>query len=263
MALESATILSELNASNPAGTDSTDRGDDHIRLIKSVLLATFPNIDGAVTATPAQLNAVASLAEDLAAFLPLDGSEPMTGDLNMDGNTVAGLATPTEDSEAATKAYVDAQIAAVLATVETNRQALYPVGSRLILGGSSANPATLLGFGTWSLVSQGRFMIGAGDGYNRGDTGGYAETSLTAQNLPEHTHQVFSGASKPSTSTRLTSTNTALDYAQPSFDGADFRYGIVGDDVEPTVGRTSKTGVGAPFSILPPYEVVNIWQRIS
>lgn len=45
MALESATFLSQLITSNPLGTDFQSQGDDHIRLLKSVLQATFPNAD--------------------------------------------------------------------------------------------------------------------------------------------------------------------------------------------------------------------------
>ena len=57
MGLESATFLSGLVATNPIGaTDPKSQGDDHLRLIKSVLLATFPNLNAAVNATPAQLN---------------------------------------------------------------------------------------------------------------------------------------------------------------------------------------------------------------
>jgi microcystin-dependent protein len=56
MPLETASYLSDLNVSYPAPTDLLGQGDDHIRLIKSVLKATFPNITGPVTATEAQLN---------------------------------------------------------------------------------------------------------------------------------------------------------------------------------------------------------------
>jgi len=57
MGLESATFLSSLVATNPIGaTDPKSQGDDHLRLIKSVLLATFPNLNAAMNATPAQLN---------------------------------------------------------------------------------------------------------------------------------------------------------------------------------------------------------------
>lgn len=56
MALESATYVNNLNASNPASSDSLKEADDHIRLIKQVIKNTFPNITGAVTATEGALN---------------------------------------------------------------------------------------------------------------------------------------------------------------------------------------------------------------
>lgn len=43
MALESATFVSSLDATNPPGTDKKKQGDDHLRLVKSVMKATFPN----------------------------------------------------------------------------------------------------------------------------------------------------------------------------------------------------------------------------
>ena len=57
MPIESASNISELNAANPLSTDSVSQADDHIRLIKSAIKATFPNINAPVTATAAQLNA--------------------------------------------------------------------------------------------------------------------------------------------------------------------------------------------------------------
>jgi hypothetical protein len=60
MPLEAGTFISDLNASNPAGTDTLDRADDHLRLIKSTVKATFPNITGAVTPTQADLNKLTS-----------------------------------------------------------------------------------------------------------------------------------------------------------------------------------------------------------
>ncbi len=57
MGLESATYISGLNANNPVNlTDIVGEGDDHIRLVKSCLLNTFPNITGAMTMTHTQLN---------------------------------------------------------------------------------------------------------------------------------------------------------------------------------------------------------------
>lgn len=56
MALESASYISQLNAANPLSTDTVAQADDHLRLIKSVLKSTFPNLNGPVTKTPAELN---------------------------------------------------------------------------------------------------------------------------------------------------------------------------------------------------------------
>jgi hypothetical protein len=56
MGIESATYVNQLVPSNPLSTDSVSQADDHLRLIKSTLQATFPNLDAPVTATPAQLN---------------------------------------------------------------------------------------------------------------------------------------------------------------------------------------------------------------
>jgi microcystin-dependent protein len=56
MPLESAPYINSLNAANPVSTDSVAQADDHIRLIKSAIKATFPNITGPVTATESALN---------------------------------------------------------------------------------------------------------------------------------------------------------------------------------------------------------------
>ena len=44
MALESGTFIDSLNASNPTSTDAVSQADDHLRLIKSTIKSTFPNI---------------------------------------------------------------------------------------------------------------------------------------------------------------------------------------------------------------------------
>jgi hypothetical protein len=60
MALESGTYINSLNASNPASTDGLGQADDHIRLLKSTIKNTFPNIDAPVTATEDHLNLISS-----------------------------------------------------------------------------------------------------------------------------------------------------------------------------------------------------------
>jgi len=58
MSVESATYVNQLDSSKPASGDPRSEGDDHIRLLKSTIQATFPNITGAVTPTQSQLNGV-------------------------------------------------------------------------------------------------------------------------------------------------------------------------------------------------------------
>ena len=50
MALETGTFMNSLNASNLAGADGLAAADDHMRLIKSTVKATFPNLTGGVNA---------------------------------------------------------------------------------------------------------------------------------------------------------------------------------------------------------------------
>lgn len=56
MALETASYINGLVATNPTATDTVAQADDHIRLIKAAIKATFPNVTGAITATQAEVN---------------------------------------------------------------------------------------------------------------------------------------------------------------------------------------------------------------
>lgn len=78
MALEAATYISGLVPSNPVGaTDDLSTADDHLRLIKSTILNTFPGINGEVSATQAQLNRLHSLAgQSLLAKADAGAGEP-------------------------------------------------------------------------------------------------------------------------------------------------------------------------------------------
>ena len=69
MALESTTYIDGLVSTNPTGAHARSQGDDHIRLVKSSVKATFPSLTGAVTSTQAELNI-------------LDGVTSTTAELN-------------------------------------------------------------------------------------------------------------------------------------------------------------------------------------
>ena len=57
MTVESATYVSQLNPSYPAAGDNISEGDDHIRLVKTVLQAQFTSLaTTAVTQSSAQMN---------------------------------------------------------------------------------------------------------------------------------------------------------------------------------------------------------------
>lgn len=63
MGLETGTFISDLVSTNPTSGDAKSQGDDHLRLIKATLLATFPNVNGAVSATDEELSILASATE--------------------------------------------------------------------------------------------------------------------------------------------------------------------------------------------------------
>lgn len=94
MALESTTYIDGLVATNPTGTDPRSQGDDHIRLVKSAVKATLPNLTGAVTSTHTELNL-------------LDGVTATTTELNYNDvptlGTVESSKTVTADAVGTTK----------------------------------------------------------------------------------------------------------------------------------------------------------------
>lgn len=63
MPAESVTFVSDFNTAWPLGTgEPKSLGDDHIRNLKLGIKNTWPNVNGACTATPAQFNRLASLS---------------------------------------------------------------------------------------------------------------------------------------------------------------------------------------------------------
>jgi microcystin-dependent protein len=58
MPLESATTINQLDPANPPSGDPVAQADDHLRLIKSTLKNTFPNVTAAITVDAAFLNSL-------------------------------------------------------------------------------------------------------------------------------------------------------------------------------------------------------------
>lgn len=67
MSVESASYVSGLEPTNPPNSDPVRQGSDHLRLLKTVLKASFPNISGAVTATHTELSGLPARATALEA----------------------------------------------------------------------------------------------------------------------------------------------------------------------------------------------------
>lgn len=80
MPLETAAYISDLNATYPEGSDGADQGDNHIRLLKAVLKAQFPNFTAeALQATQAQLDAAVSAVTGQSALKLLAGTVDAPG----------------------------------------------------------------------------------------------------------------------------------------------------------------------------------------
>lgn len=144
MTVETASFINTLDATYPAATDAKSEGDDHLRLIKTAVKATFPNVTGAVTPTHTQLNFVTGVTSAIqtqintkapTASPTLTGTAilanqetsgtatfagvTINGTLDMNAGTAAtitGLATPTGTTDAATKGYVDTAISNLVAS---------------------------------------------------------------------------------------------------------------------------------------------------
>ena len=71
---------------------------------------------------------------------------------------------------------------------------VYPVGS-IYMNILSDNPNTLLGFGTWARFGEGRMLVSQDSGdsdFNTGqETGGAKTVTLSASQIPEHTHSLY------------------------------------------------------------------------
>ena len=93
MALETATYISQLTATNPVASDSVSVGDDHIRMLKTVLKTQFSGLSGttAITATEAEMNyldiATLGTSADSKVLTQASGVVTIAGDVVVSGTT--------------------------------------------------------------------------------------------------------------------------------------------------------------------------------
>ena len=86
--------------------------------------------------------------------------------------------------------------------VEDLIEMIYPVGS-IYMSAVATSPATLFG-GVWEALDEGRVLIGANSTYAAGSTGGEATHTLTAAEMPSHTHSGTTDSAGAHTHTRGT-----------------------------------------------------------
>lgn len=100
MALETATYISDLVTTNPVGfTDPKSQGDNHIRLLKSTIKTTFPNITGVVNPTHTELNYVDGVTSAIQTQIDSKGAitgQTWTGTHTFASTTSIGNVSATE-----------------------------------------------------------------------------------------------------------------------------------------------------------------------
>lgn len=120
-----------------------------------------------------------AMAAAIGSFMSAQGYDALD-----DGDT----ATRAADFAAAVAALIQPDITAAVTAAQINvLQKVFPVGSFYTSYNINTNPASLLGFGTWSAV-QGRFLLGASSAYPATSTGGSATHAITVAELPPHSH---------------------------------------------------------------------------
>ena len=93
MAKETASYISQLVATNPVASDSVSVGDDHIRMLKTVLKTQFSGLSGttAVTASEAEMNyldiATLGTSADSKVLTQASGVVTIAGDVVVSGTT--------------------------------------------------------------------------------------------------------------------------------------------------------------------------------
>lgn len=165
---------------------------------------------------------------------------------------------------------------------------VYPVGS-IYISVTDTSPASLFG-GTWEQLKD-KFLLAAGDTYTAGSTGGEAVHTLTANEMPVHSHGLNNhthGIPSLSGSTNSAGVhNHGVPFAwadiSPQGGGSDKRMSCVGNWWSGTndngahshsvttnssttggnSGNTTNTGSGAAHNNMPPYLAVYAWKRVA
>lgn len=167
--------------------------------------------------------------------LTVDGTIMATGNVTTSGSLSAGSLTTSGNATVGGTLTVSGK---------TLLNLIYPVGS-IYMSVNSTSPATLFG-GTWSQLKD-RFLLGAGDTYTLGWTGGEATHTLSVTEIPSHNHPY--GVYDASSSATHAINHMAAYCGKVNSTG----WG----------SHTLYTGGGGAHNNMPPYLVVYMWKRTA
>ena len=133
---------------------------------------------------------------------------------------------------------------------------IYPIGA-IYLSVNSINPSLFIG-GTWTQLKD-RFLLGSGDTYNAGTTGGSATVTLTSaqSGVPAHNHTYAHTDTtyKANTTSRKPGTATAANYVT-SITGT-------ANNTTKTSNNNTAANASQAHENMPPYLAVYMWERVG
>ena len=178
-------------------------------------------------------------------------SPTFTGTPTLPSGTIATTVADNTDSSTkiATTAFVQSVKTLVL-------QAVFPVGSIYTSYSVSTDPATVLGFGTWSAI-QGKvlaaYQSGDSDFGTAGGTGGSKDAVVV-----EHNH----GITDPGHNHTVTTSNTST-IASGNAIPLNYLYTTRTTSTSTTGITINNEGVSGTGKNLQPYVTVHMWRRIA
>jgi hypothetical protein len=181
--------------------------------------------------------------------------------------TFTGTPTLPTGTTGVTQTYGDSSTKlSTTAFVQAALQLLYPVGTIYTNSSVSTNPATLLGFGTWTAFGAGRVMVGFNSGNALFDTaeetGGSADaitvshTHTATVTDPTHTHSATSG-NNLTARTGVTGGATSAWFADSSGTPTTT---AASTGISVSNSSTGSSGTNANYQ---PYITVYMWKRVS
>ena len=153
---------------------------------------------------------------------------------------------------------------------------IYPIGS-IYMSLNSTSPAILFG-GTWEQITEGTFMMAAGNTYTGSSTGG--KRSYVAADMPSHSHTRGTmnitgqwkikgdannaGVDAPATASgAFSSINETASGSSVAGSNWSCGTGFNFNASSAWTGSTSISGTNTTAEIVPPYLAVYIWKRTA